>query len=74
MADKIISWHCGYKGEEYPLSFLFRGMEKRVAKLIETKLIEDKKTKIRNREFLIETENGEQYLITVGKETTIKKI
>lgn len=74
MIDKITSWYNGYKGEEYPLSFLHQGQEKKVKRLIEMKLVEEEKTKIRHQEFLVETEYGEFYLITRGEETKIKKI
>ncbi len=65
MSDSIISWYSGYKSNEYPLSFLYQGVEKRVKKLIEEKVIEDSKTRIRKREFIVETENGEIYSLTI---------
>jgi len=67
MSDKIISWYSGYKGNEYPIVFLFHGKEKRVKRLLGTKLIEYEKTKERKREFVVETAAFEMYNIIVGE-------
>jgi len=74
MKDRVICWHSGYKGEEYPLSFLHRNKKKESRKLIQIKLIEDSETAERETEFIVETETGEKYRITVGKQTTITRI
>jgi len=74
MKDRVISWHSGYKGEEYPLSFFFEKKEVSVRQLISTKLIENSKTGKRDREFIVKTESGEIYEITVSEQTTVTRI
>lgn len=74
MSGIILSWYSGYKGEEYPCSFLYNGLEKEVDKLIESKLIESSETKKRKRVFLVETEDSEVYMLTVGEKTKIKRV
>jgi hypothetical protein len=74
MTDKIISWYNGYKGEEYPLVFLYRGKEKKVKRLVESKYTEDAGTKKRKREFLVETEQGTRFDIIVGEKITVEKV
>lgn len=74
MSGIILSWYSGYKGEEYPCSFLYNGLEKEVDKLIESKLIENSRTKKRKRVFLVETEDSEIYMLIVGEKTKIERV
>ncbi|MCK4233975.1 hypothetical protein KAU34_04845 [candidate division WOR-3 bacterium] len=73
MFNSIVSWYSGYKRNEYPLVFIYHGDKKMVKRLLEEKHIEDSKSKIRKREFLVKTENDEVFLIAVGKNTEIER-
>jgi hypothetical protein len=73
MRDSIISWYSGHRGEEYPLVFLHRGEEKRVEKVLEMRVIEDRTTAERRREFTVLTEDRIQYHILVNGEIVIEE-
>ena len=74
MCDTIISWYSGYKGEEYPHIFLFRGEKKSVQEVVERRIIEDSMTKERKREYVVVTEDNALFRILVGNVIEIKRI
>lgn len=53
--------HSGYKGEEYPESFVYEGREYEVAEILEQFLEEDLETRERRRVFFVKTDNGSKF-------------
>lgn len=73
MDHKIICWHSGYKGQEFPLIFYFEDQEMKTEELVEERLIEDCGTRERIRAFLVRTGDGQFFDIMVGSVVQIKR-
>lgn len=54
----------GYRGEEYPESFLYKGEEHQIVEILRRFLEEDSETRERKRVFLVRTRDRSKYRLT----------